>query len=334
MPPIPPGAAPQPQANPNVQAFGQMARPQGAPPVAALTPTGAPPAFPPSAGAPAPAMAGQPAAAPAAANGQADPAALAAAGRNGDKIVAHLTPGEIAIPPQLQTPQVLAVLHQAFQAQGVNPQQFTAGSPASNVNPKTGMPEFNLWSSLLPAGLGIAGGMLAPELLPAMAPALAGAIGAGAGTMAGGLGSGQSLPQAALSGLGAGAGGYAAGSMFGGLPTQGAASTAASGNVANQATIPPAPGALNLFSAAAKNFNPAQAAGAAAGSYLGGSMAAAPKASGGDGMPSGFHDRAPDVGSLPSYAQQLGNDTYKGPTPNFSGFNPLSPTSAGWNFYR
>lgn len=70
------------------------------------------------------------------------PQELAALGRNGDSIIAHLTPGEIQVPPQVQTPQVLQTLQQAFAAKGAPLQNFIAQSPTESQNPATGQPEF------------------------------------------------------------------------------------------------------------------------------------------------------------------------------------------------
>jgi hypothetical protein len=145
------------------------------------------------------------------------PPQMAAQGRNGDSVVAHLTPGEIEIPPQVQTPQLIAAIRQAFAHFGISPAQFTAGSPNASHNPATGAPEFNFLSSILPmiaaGGASIAAPALAPAALSgalgsALVPAAAG-LGAAAGTAATGGNASQSL----LSGVGA-AGGSA---LLGGL---------------------------------------------------------------------------------------------------------------------
>src|SRR5882672_1485594 len=77
----------------------------------------------------------------------------AARGRGGDAMVAHMTPGEIAVPPQVQTPDVLATLNRAFSQAGANPTSFQAGNPDEKINPDTGLPEFNFMDILLPAAL-------------------------------------------------------------------------------------------------------------------------------------------------------------------------------------
>lgn len=252
----------------------------------------------------------------------------ASQGQNGDSIVAHMTPGEIAVPPQLQTPQVLAVLNQAFQQNKVDPQQFTAGSPKASVNPQTGMEQFNFLSAFLPAALGIAGSMVAPELLPAMAPALAGAIGSGAGTAAGGLASGQSPIQAGLSGLGAGAGGYMMGNLGNGLTAMGNTPTGAT-----PIQGPPAPGLSNLWgNLPAGSINPIGMAGSAIGGQIGSSLGA-PQKNMGPQLPAGFNTPLTPVSQLPSYQTQLGYNTYKGPLPNFTNFNPATNFPASHNFF-
>lgn len=137
---------------------------------------------------------------------------IAQQGRGGDTLLAHLTPGEIAVPPQVQTPKVLAMLKKDFQSKGVNPAQFTAGSPQSSKNPSTGLPEYNFMSAFLPAALGMAGAAAAPFTGGASlvgSEALAAAIGGGLGSATGGLLTGQTPTQAALSGIGSAAGGYA-----------------------------------------------------------------------------------------------------------------------------
>src|SRR5262249_5891498 len=80
---------------------------------------------------------------------------LAAKGRGGESMMAHMTPGEIAVPPQAQTPEVLASLNRAFAGAGANPTSFQAGNPDQKINPETGLPEFGLFDSILPMGLGL-----------------------------------------------------------------------------------------------------------------------------------------------------------------------------------
>ncbi|MEQ8736709.1 MAG: hypothetical protein RIC29_17435 [Rhodospirillaceae bacterium] len=65
-------------------------------------------------------------------------------GRGGDTELAHLTPGEMVVPSQLQTPEVVQALQQAAQNAGIDLRRYTAGSPASSVNPETGLEEYSV----------------------------------------------------------------------------------------------------------------------------------------------------------------------------------------------
>lgn len=161
-------------------------------------------------------------------------------GRGGDTTIAHLTPGEKTVPPEVQTPKVLATLDKAYKDKGVDPQQFTVGSPQSSVNPQSGLPEYNFMAAFLPAALGIAGSIAAPYLAPAFLGAqaagagaagltaaqlaAASSIGGGVGTTVGGLAAGQKPTQALLAGAGSGLGSYALG---GGLSAASGAADAA-----------------------------------------------------------------------------------------------------------
>lgn len=384
-------------ANPNLAMFAQMAQgggmpqgmmPQGAPPPVAGA---APPAMPPM-GAP-PMGQGQPPAAqaaPGAAGQRFTPQQLAALGRNGDQTIAHLTPGEIAVPPQVQTPKVLATINKAFQKKGISPAQFTAGSPQSSVNPQTGVPEYNFLSAFLPAALGIAGSAIVPGLGLAMSPMLAGALGGGAGTFLGGMLSGQTPMQAALAGLGSGAGGYMLGNLMSPAASAasagaGAGSASMANEVAQQAVKSPfdvamgpsgaaalsdptanlanftqaanlAPGAASAASSAAssvaaptvsggssgllnsfknyfQNINPAQAAGSALGGMIGGAVGAPPPKDTGPKYPPGFNEHFPSMDQIKPWSELLGQNTYRGPVPNFTDYNASAPGSTGYNFY-
>jgi hypothetical protein len=67
---------------------------------------------------------------------------LALQGRGGDTRVAHLTPGEIVVPPSLQTPQFLQWLKAVAQAQGIDPARLVMGNARNSINPQTGQAEF------------------------------------------------------------------------------------------------------------------------------------------------------------------------------------------------
>lgn len=287
-------------------------------------------------------------------------------GRGGDTMIAHLTPGEKTVPPEVQTPKVLATLNKAYKEKGVKPQQFTAGAPQSSKNPSTGLPEYNFMSAFLPAAMGIAGAAAAPFTGGAslgLSEAAMAAIGGGLGSTAGGLLAGETPTQAALGGLGSAAGGYALSGMGGAAgsaagdagkaaltPAQAAvmsakdpaAAYAAGGqmglNMASPATSagvmgPPAPGLSNLWGQLpAGSINPGQIAGSAAGGYIGNALGAPPK-SNPPNYPPGFNTPMDPIGSHGSAQEQLGMNNSKQPMPSFSGFNPLTNYPASYNFY-
>ncbi|MDX2143014.1 MAG: hypothetical protein SFV19_06645 [Rhodospirillaceae bacterium] len=67
---------------------------------------------------------------------------LALQGRGGDTEIAHVTPGEVVIPRNLQTPAVMRTLAAAAARAGIDPRRYTVGHRANSVNPRTGKPEF------------------------------------------------------------------------------------------------------------------------------------------------------------------------------------------------
>tara|TARA_R110001599_G_scaffold134441_3_gene312288 strand:- start:765 stop:1784 length:1020 start_codon:yes stop_codon:yes gene_type:complete len=70
-------------------------------------------------------------------------------GRNGDTMMAHLTPGETVVPEQVlqQNPQVARGLGRAFQDAGADPSRYVVGSGQNSVNPMTGQKEF-FWAEI------------------------------------------------------------------------------------------------------------------------------------------------------------------------------------------
>ena len=60
-------------------------------------------------------------------------------GRRGDTTVGHLTPGEVVVPVDLQTPQLMAALMEAL---GPDFGRYQVGGEDDSINPQTGMPEF------------------------------------------------------------------------------------------------------------------------------------------------------------------------------------------------
>lgn len=310
--------------------------------------------------------------------------ALAAQGRLGDTLIAHLTPGEIQLPPQIQTPELLHAVHQAFGKFHINPAQFTAGSPASSVNPKTGIAEYNFWSSFLPVALGIGGSLIAPGLGTGLSAGLASAIGGGVGTMAGNMIGGNSMMNSLLAGGLAGVGSYGLGSLMAPSSATTAAQQAAAytgatpesqvaQDVAQEGMAAPTLGSTpstSLDDVIGNLKNPGGALSAAAPSSSGGGNASAsaiPSLSnlwgnmpsginlgsvGGAGLgaalgssmfqptppsqpvyPPGFTTPMTPTSQLPSYQTLLGENTYNGPTPNFTGYNPATNSPAAFNFY-
>ncbi len=153
-------------------------------------------------------------------------------GRATDNTIAHVTIGEVVLPlPMLSDPEIGAVIRQAFEAAGIDINEFTVGHPSNKINPETGYPEFfklkRIFRRIAP---------LAAIALPALAPGLGAALGGsilGAGA-AGSATLGNALIGGALSGLSGGnpllgAAGGAIGANLGSLPT---------GTVGGGATLP------------------------------------------------------------------------------------------------
>lgn len=65
--------------------------------------------------------------------------AMASEGRFGDTMMAHVTPGEVMIPPTRMTPKLMAAWLEAMAGQ--DPSRYVAGG-ANSQNPMTGAPEF------------------------------------------------------------------------------------------------------------------------------------------------------------------------------------------------
>jgi len=284
---------------------------------------------------------------------------MASQGRNGDMLMAHLTPGEIQIPPQIQTPQLMAAIQAAFAQAGLNPAQFVAGSPQASVNPQTGAAEFNANGFLqyLPALAGMAASVAAPYLAPAalattmgsaLAPAAAG-LAAGATSAA----TGGSATQALLSGAGAAGGSYLGGMGAGGggggaatvpatdampvaatsagpnpygagaNPEIGAMSTAAQTGTTQVAS----PMAVTPANASQAPINWGQAFKAGMGASLGGAMAPNEQKS---NVPSSFNEKMPPLNT--NYGQILGSNQANKPT--FKGYNPYAAASGqGYRFF-
>lgn len=126
---------------------------------------------------------------------------LAEAGRASDTVVAHMTIGEIAIPPDLLAEEEdMAAIKAIFDKYGVDINEFTVGHEANKINPETGQPEFFSFKKIFKAVAPIA-----LSFIPGIGPLAAAGLGAGIGALGGG-----GLKGALLGGLGsyAGAGGF------------------------------------------------------------------------------------------------------------------------------
>ena len=318
IPPMVGGAAAQ---NPNLALFGRVA--QGA------APTG-----------------GQP---------RLTPAEMGKLGRFGDQVVGHLTPGEIQVPPEVQSPKVLATLKQAFNKVGVTPQQFTAGSPQSAHNPMTGAPEYSLWASLLP----VAGAVIG-SIIPGIGTAAGMALGGAVGGAAGGLIDHQGALGTLLGAAGGAAGGYLGGSGgisgllgSGASAASGAAGAAGAAVPAAASTAPFGAMAADLPSAGAGNATMAGAGALGSASSVGApAMSLMQKIMGGlyAGTGAGIASSlAPQQTSSPSTAPQgphLGplNTNYgsmlgsnQANHPSFTNYSPytsvVGPGAAGYRFF-
>lgn len=293
------------------------------------------------------------------------PAEMARLGRFGDQVIGHLTPGEIEVPPEVQSPKVLATLNQAFNKAGVHLQQFQAGSPQQSVNPNTGAPEFSLWSALLPIAGAVAGSFI-PGLGTGVGAALGGAVGGAAGGIVDHTGLTNTLLQAA----GGAAGGYAGGGglsgLFGGAGGAGSAAALA-GQAGGDLFAGNTMGGATTAAGAAPAFG--TGVGATADPFAGNTMAAiSPTAAAGSpypgsatpinwqqaikgGLAAGFGsgiagqlapqntNPTPPIGFTtplaplnPQFGQLTGSQQSN--RPNFAGYDPVaSVTGTGYNFF-
>ena len=263
------------------------------------------------------------------AGSQFTPQEAAALGRMGDKAVVHMTPGEMTVPKELQTPAMLKTMKKEYNKKGVDPSQFTVGSNKASVNPKTGMQEFSFWSSFLPSVGGILGGIFG------------GPLGAAAGSTVGGLAGGNNFGQSILGGATAGIGSYAGGQIFGnsgGLSnffgdaaSEGA--SAAGGAAAGGAGGSAASGLFGKLIAPNTTIGAAGMTGAGA---MLGNMMYQPSQNGNlsPSLPPGFNTPLTPTNSLGNAEQQLGmanNKSYKPAT--FTNYDPNTNYTGAYNFY-
>jgi len=69
------------------------------------------------------------------------------AGRGGDTLLAHVTPGEVVVPMELIGNEIaMRKLRSLFEKHDVDMDQYTVGHESNSINPETGNPEFG-WLS-------------------------------------------------------------------------------------------------------------------------------------------------------------------------------------------
>ena len=141
-------------------------------------------------------------------------AQIAAAGRGPDTTLAHLTPGEVVLPPEMmESPEFETAVENRFRELDLNPEQYVVGMGIASLNPQTGLEEFGFFKKLgksikkIAKKIAPVAGPLA-NLIPGVGPIVAGAIGA-ATNVVGGKGL-----KGAISGA---LGGYGTGKLIGGI---------------------------------------------------------------------------------------------------------------------
>jgi hypothetical protein len=151
-------------------------------------------------------------------------AQIAAAGRGPDTTLAHLTPGEVVLPPEMmESEQFETAVENRFRELDLNPEQYVVGMGIASLNPQTGLEEFGFFKKLgksikkLAKKIAPVAGPLA-NFIPGVGPIVAGAIGA-ATNVVGGKGL-----KGAISGA---LGGYGTGKLLGGIGSLGGAGAGA-----------------------------------------------------------------------------------------------------------
>lgn len=280
-------------------------------------------------------------------------------GRFGDSIIAHLTPGELTIPVQLQSPAVLKAVKEEFARVKVDPSKFVAGSPNGSRNPATGNQEFSLWAPLL----GALGGIVGTAIAPGIGTVAGSALGSAAGEAASGGNLNQDLTagleSGAMSGVGGGLGSSLAGAVGSGAAGSGAAGAAGAGGGTVLPVVPSAAAGNSVsgMEAAGGQIGSAGAggvgsaggagsglfghlttglgAGRVLGGAIGGAMGAAsagPTGKQPSNVPPGFNTPMGPIN--PNFNQAMGNQNAS--HVGFNGFNPTQSaqtTGQGFNFY-
>ena len=136
---------------------------------------------------------------------------IAAAGRGPDTTLAHLTPGEVVLPPEMfESDQFETVVENRFRELDLDPEQYVVGMGIASLNPQTGLEEFGFFKKL---------GKKLKKVAKIIAPAamLIPGVGTAVGAALGGIGglAGAGLTQIGLGGVASGLGGLASTALKG-----------------------------------------------------------------------------------------------------------------------
>ena len=176
---------------------------------------------------------------------------MAAAGREGDDVIAHLETGELIIPKAFldQNPEMKETIFAFLESQGVeDPQRYVVGTDANSINPETGVPEF--FGFIKKAFKKVVSGVkkvvkkvvkvvkkIAPVVLPIVGtmmfgPIYGAAMGSGIATLINGGNVKDALKSALVSGVTGGISAGVSGMMTPGVGfTQGIANAASFNNI-------------------------------------------------------------------------------------------------------
>ncbi len=137
---------------------------------------------------------------------------IASLGRDEDRFVAHVAPGERVIPPVISA-DTQARLSREMMAAGLDPDEYIVG-PHMSINPITGQPEFGWLKKTFKSVKKVAKKVapIAVNFIPGVGPLAKAALTAGIGK-ASGLSTKEALLGGALS--------YGGSKLFGGTPTGG-----------------------------------------------------------------------------------------------------------------
>jgi len=128
---------------------------------------------------------------------------IAKLGRDGDRYMAHVTKGEMVVPPEpIITPETKAKIMQEMRAAGLSPDEYTVGDGMS-INPITGQPEFGFLKKAFKSIKKVVK-KVAPVamLIPGVGTALGGVLGGIGGGIGSALGLKGTLAKSVLGGIG------------------------------------------------------------------------------------------------------------------------------------